>query len=158
LAREKTDETAQRTSIEIVEFTLASESYGIETAWVREVYPLKDMTTLPGVPPFIEGIMSVRGQIVSVLNLKVFFSLPEKGLGELNKVIILRSADMEFGVLTDSIKGNRAVPLDSIRPSPVSAGGISAAFIRGVTKDHTIILDAEALLTRETIVVYQDAM
>src|SRR3970040_376038 len=59
LAREsKKLETAEE-SIEIVEFLLASETYGIESSYVREAYPMRDLTPLPCTPPFVYGIINV---------------------------------------------------------------------------------------------------
>jgi len=105
LAKEPEQAVAARSFIEITEFRLASETYGIESSFVREVYPLKDFTPLPGVPPFVLGIVNVHGQILSVVDLKKFFNLPDKGLGELNKVIILHNGRMEFGILADAVLG-----------------------------------------------------
>jgi len=157
LAVGKKDESALKEFIEILEFKLASETYGIETAFVREVYPLKDLTTMPGTPSFVLGIVNVRGQIISVINLKKFFNLPEKGLGELNKVIIIRNELMEFGILADIIVGTRSVSLDAIQSSPVSTSEIGAEYLKGVTNDHTIILDATKILEDEKIIIHQEA-
>jgi len=157
LAVGKKDESALKEFIEILEFKLASETYGIETAFIREVYPLKDLTTMPGTPSFVLGIVNVRGQIISVINLKKFFNLPEKGLWELNKVIIIRSELMEFGILADIIEGTRSVSLDSIQSSPVSTIEIGAEYLKGVTNDHTIILDATKILEDEKIIIHQEA-
>jgi len=157
LALEKYNESAQKEMIEIIEFILGSETYGIESVCIREVYPLKDFTPLPGTPSFVLGIINVRGQIVSVIDLKKFFNLPEKGLGEMNQVMIIHNERIEFGILADSIQGSRMVSLDSIQPSPVSSGGIGAGYVRGVTSDHTILLDAKNVLKDEHIVVHQEA-
>ncbi len=157
LALEKNNESAQTEMIEIIEFSLGSETYGIESKFIREVYPLKDFTPLPGTPSFVLGIINVRGQIVSVIDLKKFFNLPEKGLGEMNQVMIIHNERIEFGILADSIQGSRMVSLDSIQPSPVSSGGIGAGYVRGVTSDHTILLDAKNVLKDEHIVVHQEA-
>ena len=157
LAVGKKDESALKEFIEILEFKLASETYGIETAFIREVYPLKDLTTMPGTPSFVLGIVNVRGQIISVINLKKFFNLPEKGLGELNKVIIIRNELMEFGILADIIVGTRSVSLDAIQSSPVSTSEIGAEYLKGVTNDHTIILDATKILEDEKIIIHQEA-
>jgi purine-binding chemotaxis protein CheW len=72
----KKDEGAQ--SVEVVEFLLASERYGIKSDCVREIYPMKQFTPLPCTPSFVLGIISVRGQILSVIDIKKFFDLPEK--------------------------------------------------------------------------------
>jgi purine-binding chemotaxis protein CheW len=157
LAQEKNNEIAQKEIIEIIEFSLGSETYGIETIFIREVYLLKDFTQLPGTPSFVLGIINVRGQIVSVIDLKKFFHLPEKGLGEMNQVIIIHNERMEFGILADSIQGTRSVSLDLIQTPPASTGEIGAGYLRGVTNDHVIILDAENILKDEHIIVHQEA-
>lgn len=102
LAQVAADENDMETA-EVVLFRLAHEIYGIETANVREVYPLKDLTPLPCVPDFVAGIVNVRGQVLSVIDLKRFFELPQQGMTDLNKVIVLADNVMEFGVLADAI-------------------------------------------------------
>ena len=138
---------------EIIEFTLASESYGIESAYVREAYPLKDFTSLPGVPSFILGIVNVRGQILPVIDLKKFFNLPFKGIGELNKVLIVHDDVMEFGVLADEVIGTKQIFLDEILPVPSAITSIGEGYLKGVTRDRLIIFSAETLLTDKSIVV-----
>jgi len=145
-----------REFIEIVGFRLVSENYGIEAAFVREVYPLKGYTSLPGTPAFVLGIINVRGKIISVIDLKKFFNLPEKGLGDLNKVIILRNDRMEFGVLADAILGTRSVTADEIQASPATLAGIGADYLKGVTGDRVIILDGEKILGDKKIIVHQE--
>lgn len=156
LALRENDETVQQECIEIIVFRLAYETYGIETAFVREVYPLKDMTTLPGTPSFVMGIINVRGQIVSVIDLKKFFNLPEKGLGELNKVIIMCNERMEFGILADVVEGTQSVALEEIMAAPPSVIGIGKKYLKGVTKEHIVLLEAESILNDEKIIVNEE--
>ncbi len=156
LALRENDETVQQECIEIIVFRLAYETYGIETAFVREVYPLKDMTTLPGTPSFVMGIINVRGQIVSVIDLKKFFNLPEKGLGQLNKVIIMCNERMEFGILADVVEGTHSVALEEIMAAPPSVIGIGKKYLKGVTKEHIVLLEAESILNDKTIIVNEE--
>ena len=156
LALRENDETGQQECIEIIVFRLAYETYGIETAFVREVYPLKDMTTLPGTPSFVIGIINVRGQIVSVIDLKKFFILPEKGLGELNKVIIMCNERMEFGILADVVEGTQSVALNEIMAVPSSDIGIGEKYLKGVTKEHIVVLEAESILNDKNIIVNEE--
>ena len=144
------------TIIEIIEFTLAAESYGIESAFVREVCILKDFTPLPGIPSFILGIVNVHGQLLPVIDLKIFFNLPEKGLGELNKVIILCDDQMEFGILADEVNGTKAIYREEILPVPLTITGIGEKYLKGVTKDRLIILSAKNLLSDKKIVVNEE--
>jgi purine-binding chemotaxis protein CheW len=156
LAQEPKKDESTQNYLEIVEFRLSQEIYGIESAFVREVYPLKDLTTLPCTPSFVLGIINVRGQILSVIDLKNYFNLPEKGLGNLNKVIILHSYSMEFGILADTILGTYSIPLESIQTLPHTVTGIGAEYLKGVTEGGVIILDAAKVLGDEKMIVHQE--
>jgi purine-binding chemotaxis protein CheW len=153
LAIETVKQREISTIIDIIEFTIGGEMYGIESAYVSEVYPLKAFTPLPGVPNFILGIVNVRGQIFPVVDLKKFFNLPPMGLGELNKVIIIHNQNMEFGILADEIIGTNTIHLEDIVPVPLSVKGIGEKFLRGVTKNQIILLSAENILMDKNMIV-----
>ncbi|HCA80949.1 MAG TPA: chemotaxis protein CheW [Bacteroidetes bacterium] len=157
LALRENDETGQQGRMEIIVFRLAFETYGIETAFVREVYPLKDITPLPGTPPFVVGIINVRGQIVSVIDLKKFFNLPEKGMGELNRVIILCNEQMEFGILADVVEGTQTVVCEDMMAAPPRAIGIGEKYLKGITKEHIVVLEAESILNDQSIIVNENS-
>ncbi|MFA6504948.1 MAG: chemotaxis protein CheW [Treponemataceae bacterium] len=157
LAREPEREAAAAECLSIVEFNLAYETYGIESSFIREVFPLKDFTPLPGAPSFVLGIVNLRGRILSVVDLKVFFGLPARGLGDLNKVIVIGRGLMEFGILADGIIGARTIPLNTVQPPIPTLTGIGAEYLKGVTAERVIILDAKRILEDENIVVRDDA-
>ncbi len=142
--------------LEILEFSMASETYGIETEFIREVLSLKTFVTLPGTPPFVLGIINVRGKIVSIVDLKIFFNLPLRGIAELDIAIILHNERMEFGILADKILGSFTIPKEKIQPPLPTQKGISVEYIAGVTEDNVIILDGAKILNDEEIVVDQE--
>ena len=142
--------------IEIIEFLLAYEKYAVETSYVREVYPLRDLTPVPCTPAHVLGIINVRGQILSVIDLKKFFDLPEKGLGELNKVIILKSGNMQFGVLADAILGVRSLPVSGLQAALPTLTGVREEYLLGVTTDRLAVLDAGRILSDKKIVVDEE--
>jgi purine-binding chemotaxis protein CheW len=156
LAQEPAREEAAQEALEVVEFLLAYERYGIESSYVREVYPLKELTPLPGTPSFVLGIINERGQILSVIDLKKFFDLPEKGLTDLNRVIIVRNDHMEFGILADTILGVRAIPFTDLQPSLPTLTGIREEYLKGVTGERVVILDAEKLLSDKKMIVQEE--
>lgn len=142
--------------IEIVEFLLAHERYGVESSYVREVWPLRDLTPLPCTPSFVLGIVNVRGQILSVVDLKKLFGLPDRGLGDLNKVLILKSDSMEFGILADSILGVRFVATASLQKSVPTITGVGEEYLRGITEDRLIVLNALRILSDKRLVVNEE--
>ena len=157
MAQEPGQKKASSATIGVIAFILAAETYAIESVFVREVYPLKDFTPLPGVPSYIFGIINVRGQILPVVDLKKFFNLPEKGLGDLNRVIILCDDQMEFGILADAVNGTKVIYKEELLPIPPTVTGIGEEYLEGVTKDRLIVLNAKRLLCDKSIVVNEEA-
>ena len=156
LARQPQSEEAAREALDVVEFLLAYETYGIASSYVREVYPLKAFTPLPCTPPFVLGIINIRGEILSVIDLKKFFDLPARGLTDLNKVIVVHDAHMAFGILADVILGVRSIPLAAIQPSLPTLTGIREAYLKGVTSERLVLLDAGKLLADQKLIVLEE--
>ena len=153
LSEVSADETLDDDSIEIVEFVLSYEKYGIESRFVDEVYPMKDYTTVPGTPPFVLGIINLRGTILSIIDIRKFFDLPVKGLSNLNRVIVVRTPYMELGIISDFILGVRRIPRKAIQSSLPTLTGIRAKYLHGLTEEGLVILDVEKIVTDPEIVV-----
>ena len=156
LAREpKTAEVAADT-LEVVEFELASEHYALPLSMVRTVSVLKELTPVPCTPPFVLGIINLRGEIHTVVDLKKFFDLPDKGITELNKIIIIHHDDMQLGILADAIRGVRHILLHDLDPAMPTLTGIRADYLRGVTRDRLVVLDAARILSDQRILVAEE--
>ncbi|MGR3177463.1 MAG: chemotaxis protein CheW [Candidatus Anammoxibacter sp.] len=157
LARESKDEDRTTKHVDVLEFLVSNEKYGIDLVHINEVFPLKQFTPLPCVPQFILGIINVRGQIYSVIDMKKFFGLPEKGFTDLNKAIIVHTDDMALGILADSIIGVRSIPVDNIQESLPTLTGIRKEYLKGLTEEGLIILNIEKILGDKNIIVYEEA-
>jgi purine-binding chemotaxis protein CheW len=155
LAREPQSDNTEEVLV-VVEFILAHERYGLESTLIREVYPLKEFTPLPGTPTFIVGLMNLRGQILSITDIRKFFDLPEKGLTNLNRVIILKNHDREFGILADDIVGMRTIALKDLQFSLPTLTGLRAEYLKGVTPDRLVVLEGEKLLTDDRLLVHTE--
>ena len=141
--------------IEVLEFALAYERYAVETQYVNQVAMLEQLIPLPCTPDFVLGVVNLRGAILPVLDLKNFFELPVKGLTDLNKIIVLQSEKILFGILADEIVGVRNILLRDVQSSLPTLTGVRKDYLRGVTPERVTLLDAEKLLTSEKIVVQQ---
>jgi len=139
--------------IAVLDFRLASENYAIELSYIKEVIPLKTFVTLAGTPPFVLGIANLRGQVYSVIDIKKFFGLPDKGLGDLNKVIIIQYGGIEFGILADTITGVRTVLHRELQSAIPTLTGIRQEYLMGVSPDQLIVLDAGKILSDKTLVI-----
>lgn len=156
LARQPKTQGDEQDALQLTEFVLASETYAVESRFIREIYPLKDITPIPCTPPFVIGMINMRGQILTVINVKTFFGLPEQGLSDLNKVIIVQTEDLEMGILADAILGVRSVSPNQVQPSLPTLSGISADYLRGITAERLAILDVAAILSDTRILVQEE--
>ena len=144
---------ADRATLEAVEFELAGESYAIALAQVREVGPLHDLTPVPGTPAFVLGIINLRGEIRTVIDLKKFFDLPDTGLTQLNQILILEHEDLQLGILADTVRGVRHIPLADLQSALPTLTDIRADYLRGVTGDRLVVLDAAKILSDPRLLV-----
>jgi purine-binding chemotaxis protein CheW len=156
LARRPVEPPAADTLIELLEFRLAHERYAVETRHVREVHPLRSLTPLPCAPAFVRGIVNVRGRITAVLDIKRFFELPEIGLTDLHRVVLIQGHGMEIGLLADAIVGVRAIAAQDLQDQLPTLTGIRADYLKGVTAQGLVVLDVPRLLQDPRILIEEE--
>jgi purine-binding chemotaxis protein CheW len=154
LAEKKITKADDPTFITVVAFQLAGELYGIEVRHIRMVYGVKDLTHIPGVPDFISGIINMRGEIISVVDLKKLLDLSIQKAFDQGQVIILNSFDMELGIGVDKVLGVMRIPENDIQPKLPTLTGIRALYLKGVARDGLVILDGEKILTDKHMIIH----
>lgn len=145
-------------SLQLVVFSLAHETYGIPTEYVRDVQPLRSLSLVPCTPDFVVGVINIRGSIYSVIDIRGFFGLPGHGITSSTKVIVVNAAGLEVGILADDVSGAMSLPVDEMRPSLSSQAAARDEYVQGVTKDLLIVLNLEALMHDERIIVHEDVV
>ncbi len=150
-AAEPAAETAAQETIEVLAFALGEEQHAFELRWVHEVCPMRELTRVPCTPAYVAGIINLRGEIRTVLDLGAFFGLPPKPPGELDKIIIVQAGEVQVGVLADDILGVRTIRVAALQTSLPTLTGVRAEGLRGITPDHLAILDPGVLFSPERI-------
>ncbi|HEX9581034.1 MAG TPA: chemotaxis protein CheW [Gemmatimonadales bacterium] len=132
-------------TIELVTFAVADEVYGIESAYVLEVFRLVDLSPLPGAEPPVSGLTTWRGELLAILDLRRVLGLPTTPLHDLNRVVVLGAERAAFGLLADEVRGLVSRPAAEVRALPE---GIAAdrEYLRGITDDAILVLQANTLL------------
>lgn len=156
LGQELESEALASDMLEVVEFDLASERYAFPLMDVRGVSLLRDLTPVPCTPPFVLGIFNLRGEIRTVIDLKKFFDLPAAGITELNKIILIKHDDLEFGILADAIRGVLRIPVSDLQPALPTLTNLRADYVRGITSDRIVVLDPVKILSDKRIVVDEE--
>ncbi|MEW5703567.1 MAG: chemotaxis protein CheW [Pseudomonadota bacterium] len=139
--------------VDVVLFGLGKECYAIEARFVREVVRFSDYAPVPGTPEFIVGVTNLRGVSLAVVDLRRFFNVPQKGVTDLSRIIVLGTTQVEFGILADEAHGQIELTVNDILPVPDEVSGIGRAYLRGVTGEALIILDGAALLGDQRLII-----
>ena len=152
----KSTEVERGETMQMVVLCLANETYGIVTEYVAEVQPLTHLSPVPCTPAFVKGVINIRGAIYSVIDIRGFFDVGDRPITEMTKVILVGVAGMEVGILADDVKGAMNIPISDIKVSLATYSGAKEEYVEGVTADMLIILNLEALLSDERIIVNEE--
>jgi purine-binding chemotaxis protein CheW len=125
---------------ELIIFRLSREWYGIEIAKVKEVIKVSKITYLPSSPEYIAGIVNLRGNILSVTDLKTILSLPHEDLTEKTRIIAIDFGIVETGFLVDEVVESIEVPVSKIEDPLLTLPPEGAKYIEGQCKvNHKLI-------------------
>ncbi|MBI4042191.1 MAG: purine-binding chemotaxis protein CheW [Deltaproteobacteria bacterium] len=147
----------RESQIEVLEFFLAKERYGIEASFIREVWPLREYASVPGTPSFFLGLANMRGELIAVIDLKRFLGLspspiPSSAVTSEKKLIVVSHEQNQWGLLADAVAGLRNVPEKRLQTSLLTLTGIRAEYLRGVTADRLAILDLWKMFTDKKMI------
>lgn len=156
LAQEPMDSRRASDELEVLVFVLSEGNVAIESGFVREVLPLKEITPLPTTPAFVLGIINARGQILSVIDIKRFFDMNHQALSNLNKIVVVENRLIEFGILVDEVVGVTTVPATDIQPPPAALAESYGDYVKGVTARGLLILNMGRILGDERLIMQEE--
>ncbi|MBO8170996.1 MAG: chemotaxis protein CheW [Bacillaceae bacterium] len=140
--------------IKAIVFRLQNEEYGVEVEQVKSIERLETITRVPKTPPFVKGVINLRGVVTPIIDLASRFNLPETEYTEETRVIIVNVGDIEVGLIVDAANDVIDIPVNAIEPPPEVVGGVKAEYLRGVAKMENrllILLNLNKVLSMEEI-------
>jgi purine-binding chemotaxis protein CheW len=128
--------------VELLIFKVGSETYGLDIRSVAQIIRYAEPTYVPHTVAFLDGIISLRGRMVPVINARKRLGHGPKEPDKKSRIIILQEDGEYHGILVDSATQVVKTPKHSIEPTPPVVVGIAAEFIEGVChyKNQIIIL------------------
>ncbi len=139
--------------IEVVAFKLGQQSCAIEISFVREVRSLHGLTAIPCTPRFVLGVISLRGELCPVVDARTLFGMPASGLTNVTRAVVLRDMRLEFAIAVDTVFGVQTIELAGVAPVPVARRDVQSRFLRGITADGRLLIDAAAVLADPAIII-----
>lgn len=135
-----------------VTFRLEEETYGINVMQVQEVLPMTEIAPVPGAPPFVMGIINLRGNVVTVIDTRMRFGLMPREPDQGCRIVVIEAGDQVAGILVDSVAEVIEVKESEVDTAPSVGNEESARYIYGVVSrgnDLLILIDVNKMLTRE---------
>jgi len=139
--------------------TLGGEYYGLDLSLIREFTTLGDITPVPCCPPHIIGNVNLRGEVLTLIDIRGTLHLPEATTGARDRAVVVEVADLRVGILVDEVLEviyRRPAEISAI-PTALKSGG--EEFLKGTTRfrNETLgVLDLAAVLSRDELVVDEE--
>ena len=133
-----------------VTFRLAGETYGVNVMQVQEVLRHSEIAPVPGAPPYVLGIINLRGNVVTVIDTRHRFGLASGEVTENTRIVIIEADSHVIGILVDSVAEVVYLRQSEIETAPNVGNDESAKFIQGVchkNEELLILIELDKLLT-----------
>ncbi len=140
-----TVDRAQVDVLHVVTFLLGDERCALDVRAVRGVRSVDSITRVPSTPPFYRGVVNVRGQIISALDLQAFFNLSGTSLTP-RELLVVESNQLTLAILTNRVEDVLAIPRAGIE-------AMDMRYALGVTRDRITILDIDQITADDRLIV-----
>ncbi|MCR4578889.1 MAG: chemotaxis protein CheW [Treponema sp.] len=155
----KTDKENENSTVidfKMVTFSLADRDYSIDIMHVKEIAKASRFTFVPNTLPFVLGVYNLRGEIIPILDLRLFFNIevPEHDDNKLENMLILTVDDQKFGVVVDKIDKVIGVQKSTIQPPHPLFGDINIKYIDGVVESNNrlyVLLDITKIFSSKEV-------
>ncbi|MDI6762195.1 MAG: chemotaxis protein CheW [Thermodesulfobacteriota bacterium] len=145
-------------------FSLAGEEYGIGIRKIKEIIGMMPVTTVPRTPPFVKGIINLRGKVIPVVDLRLKFGMEEMSYTERTCIIVVetrgRSGSVLIGIVVDSVSEVLNIKAADIEETPTFGARLDTDYILGMAKMNggvKILLDIDKVLGGEEMAVLDKA-
>lgn len=145
------DEDSQKDKF--LTFHISNEDYGIEIAYVTEIVGIQTITEVPDMPPFVRGVINLRGQVIPVIDVRTRFGLQPRAYDDRTCVVVVNVSGVSIGLIVDTVNEVLDIPPENISPPPAIQAGGSGRYIKGMGKvadSVKILLDVNNLLYETT--------
>jgi purine-binding chemotaxis protein CheW len=130
-------------------FRLGDEEYGVEILKVQEIKGYSAVTPVPNTPPYVKGVMNLRGTIVPVMDLRAKFGMAEAEYNQFTVIIVLTVGAKVMGLIVDAVSDVLNIPRADVQATPDFGAQVDARFISGMAKAGeklVVLLDIDTVI------------
>ena len=119
-------------NLEFLCFRVSDEIYGINIMDIKEIIKPREVTEIPRAPAFVSGILSLRGIITTVIDMRIRLGLSLEAVSGRERVVVVRSGESLYGLLVDEVIQVVRIAPAAVEPPPTVLEGIDRDFVRGI--------------------------
>ena len=156
MTKKSTD--ASKIGTELAIFTVGDLSCGVDSGIVKEINKLLEITPVPGAPDCIRGVLNLRGQILTVMDLRRRFGLEAEEFHQGMRIVVITSGGENIGLLVDGVSDVMAADPELLEPPPSNIGEVEGTFFVSILKTEQeliAILNVEEILSLEEDAIIQ---
>ena len=122
-------------------FELVGTAYGVRSQLVRKMEMLEHITPVPNAPPFVEGIVMSRGDVIPAVDLRARFGFDRTDYDVRTRLIVINTQERTVGLIVDAAREFVTIPAATIQPPPEMIKGLSGKYLEGIAMlDERVIL------------------
>jgi purine-binding chemotaxis protein CheW len=140
--------------LQLVTFGIGEEEFGIDILKVQEIIRTMAITKVPNSPPYVEGVINLRGKVIPVIDLRSRFNMECRPHDSQTRIIVLEIHKMIVGFVVDDVSEVLRIKSNTVELPPPVVSGIESEYIKGVGKldDRLLILlDLDKLIPVEEL-------
>ncbi|HZG15623.1 MAG TPA: chemotaxis protein CheW [Candidatus Bathyarchaeia archaeon] len=149
--KDLTDKNLEGDSIQCILFKMGSEYYGLSIAIVKEIIKPLPITKVPKSPPFVEGVIDLRGRILPIVNIRSMFGLDPVPLTEDSRFVDLQLDGLNIGIVVEAVSEVVRIGAKQIEAAPPMIAGVEGKFLHGIARVEdklVLLLDVEEVFAR----------
>ena len=130
-------------------FDLAGTTYAVPSQDVQHMEMVENVTPVPNAPPFLEGVVFSRGQVIPAVNLRSRFGFPRQEHTSRSRLMVVQTGERRVGLIVDAAREFRNIPPEAIRPPNEAISGLSGNYLSAiaiVNERLILILDIKEVL------------
>ena len=133
-------------------FELAGATYALRSDDVVQLEMVGAPTPVPNAPPYVDGVVSVRGQVIPAVSLRARFGFARVPYDVRSRLIVVRTRGRTVGLVVDGAREFASIPADAVKALPEGIGGMSGRYLRGIAhrgERLVLVVDVPELLAHD---------
>jgi purine-binding chemotaxis protein CheW len=140
-------------------FALGAEEYGVAILNVQEIKGYSTVTPIPNTPPYVKGVMNLRGTIVPVIDLRLRLGMPPGEYGPFTVIVVLAVGTKIVGTIVDAVSDVLTIPAADVQATPSFGSAVDLRFIAGIAHSNdklVVLLDVDTMLRHDDLAALDD--